>query len=316
NDLYVRFFRIAERRIVGDGTVRGNSDGRGMVCYISNNAWLDGLSHVSLRARYLREFQSIYIDNLNGDKYRTGKRTPDGRPDPSAFSTPQNREGIQVGTAITTLVRLSQTPTQGEVRIRQFWGATKLSRLAEEARDEGSPEYAVIAPPNSLRVSFIDSSQVTGYSRWPSLPDLFPVSFAGLQTARDSTLIDIDLQRLESRILRYLDPRLSEEEIHREMPVVMTATNRFDPVAVRQTLLQGGYKPWQVRRFLYRPFDIRWLYWEPKTKLLDEKREDFVRRVPFPCPLLIAQHKARMGANPPQIPRILSDLALMDRGAT
>ncbi len=104
NDLYVRFFRIAERRIVGDSQARGNRDGRGIVSFISNNAWLDGLSHVSMRAHYLERFQGIYIDNLNGDKYRTGKTTPDGKPDPSAFSTPQNREGIQVGTAVPTNV--------------------------------------------------------------------------------------------------------------------------------------------------------------------------------------------------------------------
>jgi hypothetical protein len=111
NDLYIRFFRIAERRIVGDVHVHGNQSGCGIVCLISNNNWLDGLSHVSMRKRYIDTFQSIYIDNLNGDKYRTGKTTPEGKPDPSAFSTPQNREGIQVGTAITTLVRTSATHT-------------------------------------------------------------------------------------------------------------------------------------------------------------------------------------------------------------
>jgi hypothetical protein len=40
------------------------------------------------------------IDCLNGDQYKTGKQTPDGKPDPSVFSTEQNREGIQVGTAV------------------------------------------------------------------------------------------------------------------------------------------------------------------------------------------------------------------------
>ena len=69
---------------------------QGIVCFISNNAWLDGLSHPTMRYRYryLHTFQSLFIDNLNGDKYRTGKTTPEGHPDPSAFSTPQNREGI------------------------------------------------------------------------------------------------------------------------------------------------------------------------------------------------------------------------------
>jgi Type ISP C-terminal specificity domain len=28
-------------------------------------------------------------------------------------------------------------------------------------------------------------------------------------------------------------------------------------------------------RYTYRPFDVRWLYWEPETKLLDEKRSEY-----------------------------------------
>ena len=97
NDLYVRFFRMAERRIV-------QKTGRGVVCLISNYSWLDGLSFTGMRERYLEAFDRIWIDCLNGDKYKTGKLTPEGEPDPSVFSTEFNREGIQVGTAIALLV--------------------------------------------------------------------------------------------------------------------------------------------------------------------------------------------------------------------
>ena len=93
NDLYVRFFRMAERRIV-------DKTGRGIVCLISNYSWLDGRSFTGMRERYLDAFDAIRIDCLNGDKYTTGKTTPDGMQDPSIFSTEHNREGIQVGTAI------------------------------------------------------------------------------------------------------------------------------------------------------------------------------------------------------------------------
>ncbi len=96
NDLYVRFFRMAERRIA-------EKTGKGIVCFISNYSWLDGLSFPGMRQRYLDAFDIIRIDNLNGDKYRTGKLTPDGDPDPSVFSTKDDPVGIQVGTAIATL---------------------------------------------------------------------------------------------------------------------------------------------------------------------------------------------------------------------
>jgi len=42
NDLYVRFYRVAERHIV-------ERMGRGVVCFISNYSWLDGLSFPGMR---------------------------------------------------------------------------------------------------------------------------------------------------------------------------------------------------------------------------------------------------------------------------
>ena len=57
NDLYVRFFRMAERRIA-------EKTGRGVVCFISNYSWLDGLSFTGMRERYLDAFDAIRIDCL------------------------------------------------------------------------------------------------------------------------------------------------------------------------------------------------------------------------------------------------------------
>ena len=108
NDLYVRFFRMAERRIV-------ERTGQGIVCFISNYSWLDGLSFTGMREHYLEVFDKIWIDCMNGDKYKTGKLTPEGEPDPSVFSSDFNPEGIQVGTAITLLVR-RQPHTDADTR--------------------------------------------------------------------------------------------------------------------------------------------------------------------------------------------------------
>ena len=56
-----------------------------------------------MRKRLLDEFDRIWVDNLNGSKFETGKVAPDGSPDRSVFSTEANREGIQVGTAVALL---------------------------------------------------------------------------------------------------------------------------------------------------------------------------------------------------------------------
>jgi predicted helicase len=98
DDLYIRFWRIAERRIA-------QATGEGIVCFISNFSWLNGPSFTVMRERLLNEFDTIWVDNLNGDSRETGKMTPEGKPDPSVFSTEFNREGIRVGTAIVTMAR-------------------------------------------------------------------------------------------------------------------------------------------------------------------------------------------------------------------
>jgi hypothetical protein len=61
---------------------------------------------------------------LNGDKYKTGKLTPDGQSDPSVFSTHANPEGIQVGTAIALLVRKEKHTNKERMQFRHFGART------------------------------------------------------------------------------------------------------------------------------------------------------------------------------------------------
>lgn len=314
NDLYVRFFRIAERRIVGDSRVHGNDGGCGIISFISNNAWLDGLSHVSMRTRYIDTFQSIYIDNLNGDKYRTGKTTPEGKPDPSAFSTPQNREGIQVGTAISTLVRAATGAAQAQIRLRDLWGVGKLAQLQSESRHEAQPVYAEIHPAEALGNPLAHRGHSAAYTAWPRLPELLPKSFPGIKTSRDALLIDIDREELEIRMGKYFGREVADADLSALAPCALQSTARFRATEIRQELQGKGFRAWQVLRAAYRPFDLRWLYWEPTTKLLDEKRDDYVGAFLGQPALVIAQ-KSRTGYKCPQITTALMDLNATDGGA-
>ena len=269
NDLYVRFFRMAERRIV-------EKTGRGVVCFISNYSWLDGLSFTGMRERYLEAFDVVRIDSLNGDRYKTGKVAPDGSPDPSIFSTEGDPVGIQVGTAITTLVRKADHAPAGEVRFRNLWGPTKRAELLESSEAEPGVLYESIVPVPQLGLPFVRTAVSEDWFDWPTLPELFPVSFPGVKTSRDSFLVDVDLDRLKARIADYFDADLSHEYIARRYPGVMKTTAHFDARAVRDSLLgRGGPMEEGFVRFAYRPFDIRWLYLEADSGLLDRPRADY-----------------------------------------
>ena len=308
NDLYVRFFRMAERRIA-------EKTGQGVVCFISNYSWLDGLSFTGMRERYLEAFDTIRIDCLNGDKYKTGKMTPEGGPDPSIFSTPEDPVGIQVGTAIATLVRRADHEPAQRVDFRHLWGQSKHNDLTSTA--ESAPEnlYGRVTPLLSLGLPFADLAVSVNWQDWPALPDLFPTSFPGVKTSRDGFLVDVDLDRLKQRVADYFNADLGHEEIARRYPGVMRSTARFDARAVRDALLKrGGPAEDGFVRYAYRPFDTRWLYWEGETKLLDEKRADYKPHVFEGNSALVLQRTARPQLSPPLLIRELGDLNEMNSG--
>ena len=308
NDLYVRFFRMAERRIA-------EKTGQGVVCFISNYSWLDGLSFTGMRERYLEAFDAIRIDCLNGDKYKTGKVAPDGSPDPSIFSTEGDPVGIQVGTAIATLVRKADHKPADEVGFRHLWGQAKPLELAATADADPVALYEGIEPVLPLGLPFVRTAVSADWFDWPSLPDLFPVSFPGVKTSRDGFLVDVDLDQLRARVGDYFDAGLSHEEIARRYPAAMKSTARFDARAVRDALLKrGGPDEAGFIRFAYRPFDNRWLYWEKDGALLDRPRPDYRPHVFEGNLWLVFQNKARPDLSPPLVTSNIGDLNQMNSG--
>ena len=275
NDLYVRFFRMAERRIAEE-------TGKGVVCFISNYSWLDGLSFTGMRERYLEAFDEIRIDNLHGDRI-ISEYAPDGRTSETVFALRGQSPGIKVGTSIALLSRhrtAAGNSTSARIHYRDFHQAKAEERrqtlLDSLDADDMDSDHSMLVPEVRLGLPFKPMAVDEQWFDWPALPDLFPVSFPGVKTSRDGFLVDTDLDRLRVRVGNYFDPTLSHEEIARRYPSVMKSTARFDARAVRDTLLaRGGPDESGFIKTAYRPFDTRWLYWEADDGLLDRPRADY-----------------------------------------
>ena len=124
----------------------------------------------------------IRVDCLNGDKYETGKVAPDGSPDPSIFSTEGNPVGIQVGTAIATLVRKADHTPSRRGRFSSIYGdKTKRTELIETAEVEPSELYESIIPDAADSACHschtVQSSERLVRLANSTLSDLFPVWF-------------------------------------------------------------------------------------------------------------------------------------------
>ena len=314
NDLYVRFFRMAERRIAEE-------TGRGVVCFISNYSWLDGLSFTGMRERYLEVFDAIRIDNLHGDRI-ISDYAPDGRTSETVFALRGQSPRIKVGTSIALLTKtqsaVSPSPI-GRILYRDLHQARAEERrqalLDSLDANEVDSGYSAFVPNVRLGLPFKPMAVSDRWFDWPALHDLFPVSFPGVKTSRDGFLVDVDLYRLRARVGDYFDAGLSHEEIVRRYPAAMKTTARFDARAVRDVLLKrGGPDEAGFIRFAYRPFDNRWLYWEKDTKLLDEKRPDYRPHVFEGNLWLVFQNKARPDLSPPLVTSNIGDLNQMNSG--
>ena len=267
DDLYIRFFRLAERRIA-------EKSHRGVVCFISNFSYLSEPSYVVMRKRLLNGFDALWFDCLNGDSRETGKLTPDGKPDPSVFSTDSNREGIRVGTAIGLMIRREKAKSDSSVYYRELWGTRKREELVESLQDAAlENRYASAAPTQANRFSFQPQLVSAAYSEWTKITELCAESPSnGLMEKRGGALIDMDREKLVERMRLYHDKSLDWDAYKLASSTLTGDWAGFDARKLRARALDAGFRSEQIVRYAVRPFDTRWCYFTDIPSIWNRSR--------------------------------------------
>jgi hypothetical protein len=271
DDLYVRFFRLAERRIA-------EMSGMGVVSFISNFSYLSDPSFVVMRGRFLSEFDRLWFDCMNGDSRETGKLTPEGKPDPSVFSTEYNREGIRVGTAVCVMVRKKKRDPKPTVLFREFWGTTKRQDLLASLGGQGG-EMVKAGPTQQNRDSFRPENVAGHYNRWPRTVELCEAHFNGPVERRAGALVGIDRDPLESRLRAYFDGDVPDAEVAALYASLMMTGNRIvGPDARRKLLKEHTFDRSRIVRYPFKVFDVRWAYLANIRPLFSEPSPDLLQQ--------------------------------------
>jgi hypothetical protein len=275
DELYVRFFRMAERRIA-------EQTGRGVVCLISNFSYLTEPSFVVMRERFLGEFDRLWFDNMNGDSRETGKRTPDGKPDPSVFSTEYNKAGIRKGTAVTILARRTEHEGKPEVRYRQFWGTNKRSDLLDSLKvPDINSDYQLLQPVLENRYSFRPSKVSVDYLAWPRIIDICgDERYQGLSEDRRKALIDIKVDELARRMKRYYDKEISWKALKALGSPLIESYVDFDAETIRSKALKTEqFYAGRILKYFMRPFDTQFCYYSAVRPIWRRNRPQFYEQV-------------------------------------
>ena len=258
DDLYIRFFRLAERRIVE------GKPGMGIVCFISNFSYLGESSFVVMRKRFMEEFDLLWFDCMNGDSRETGKLTPDGKPDPSVFSTEYHPVGIRKGTCIGLLTRKGNQVKAPIIRYRDFWGVTKRLDLLESLRAEKfNTKYQRVTPTNVNRFSFRPSKVSSDYLSWPKLVDLCEnAPLQGMDEDRANALIDFSQEKLISLMKRYFSKNVEWQDFAALGTGLSRQSAGFKPKHTREEAKnEEEFDSKNIKKYLFRPFDSRWCYY-------------------------------------------------------
>jgi len=243
DDDFIKFMRAAQWRI--------EQAGQGIMAFITNNTYLDGITHRRMRESLLETFTDLYVLDLHGGVLKK-KVGPDGTPDENIFA-------IRQGVAIGLFVKEPQRAGPARVHHAEMWGsrASKYGRLAAES--VATTAWEDIRPEREW-FFFVPRpvAAVNEYAQFAKLTDLFTVQQNVIKTDRDRLFFDSDYARLAERMALFY----SESGLHEPFRTRYRVedSSSYSLLARRQ---KTAFTPRAIRRALYRPFDVRWLYYGP-----------------------------------------------------
>ena len=270
DDLYVRFFRIAERRIA--------QTGRGVLSYISNYSWTREPSYVVMREHLLQSFDKFWIENMHGDRNKT-EYAPDGATSETVFAmrgfSPGIRQGIVVGLAVKTgkadapkVVRYRDDIDAGRAATRR---QQLLDSLAVSQFDE---QYETANPQPWNRLSLRPRDVGSTYLSWPKLPALAALEpINGLMEKRGGSLIDIDRAALAARMQTYFDKTIDWAAFELTGRSLAKDAARYKAKKARtKALAAASFDDKQIVRYIVRPFDVQHAYFTDIRPIWNEPR--------------------------------------------
>ena len=191
DDDYIKFIRFAHDKIARFG--------QGVVAVITNNSFLDGITHRRMRESLLNDFDKIYIINLHGNSL---KKEGD-----------ENVFDIRVGVAISIFIKTPKPLKNKEV----YYFSTKNNELIKRQEKYdfltnnglNEIEFEKLKPekPNFWFVKK-DLTNKKQYKKGWKLNELFNIFSTGIQTHKDELSVQFSKSNYKDIIRDFLDLEL------------------------------------------------------------------------------------------------------------
>lgn len=245
DDDYIKFIRFGQHFI--------DKNGSGILAYISNNGFIDGLTHRQMRRHLLESFDKIYVLDLHGSAKKK-EVCPDGSPDQNVFDIMQ---GVSINIFVKTgkkkkneLGKLFHSDLQGKRALKyDILSGNNINSIKWIELQNIYPNL-FFAPKNF--------KELKTYEIGFKLNTLFQINNSGIKTDRDSLFIDFDKGILKNRIKLLLSKQYDAKFIQ-EFNIKNSGSYKLLQV-IEQKYFSDDY----VLPIQYRPFDNRWIYYDTK----------------------------------------------------
>ncbi|MCT7487282.1 N-6 DNA methylase [Aliarcobacter cryaerophilus] len=246
DDDYIKFIRYGQHYI--------EKNGEGILAYISNNSFIDGITHRQMRKSLLECFDKIYILDLHGNSKKK-ETAPDGSKDENVFD-------IMQGVSINIFIKKKQKSKKlADVYHYDLYGKRdfKYEFLSENNLKSVNWNKLEYAEPNYFFVKK-DFTDIKEYEKGFKIDELLKVSVAGVETIRDSITIHFEENSLRKVIEDFLE--LNENEIAKKYN---TSDSRDWKIERAKTDVKNNINNEMVwQNVSYRPFDIRKTFYTGK----------------------------------------------------
>lgn len=240
SDDYIKFIRL------GQGIIERS--GSGILAYISNNKFIDGLIHRRVRKELLRVFDKIYVLNLHGDA-RKQEVSPDGSCDQNVFDIIQ-------GVAISIFVKSGLKTSPHSLLYADFYGTRDFKNARLNALAIDSLEWRALTPAEP-RWYFVpkDFSLANEYESGFIVSSLFEKNGLGVKFRKDNLLVHFSkagVVKMLSDVSEMPVAELQQQYNFKETPDWRVEDKR---------MLFEQLDATNIRSVEYRAFDIRYCYY-------------------------------------------------------
>lgn len=174
SDDYIKFIALGQHYI--------EKNGGGILAYISNNSFLDGVIHRQMRKSLMETFDKIYIINLHGNSL-VGEDTPDGNKDENVFD-------IQQGVSINIFVKTSKSKKLADVYYSDVYGKRDIKYDFLNEHSLQNSDFKLLKPIDPYYFfATKDLQKDTNYNCGFGITEIFMLNNLGIQTKNDSELI-------------------------------------------------------------------------------------------------------------------------------